>query len=121
MKQNQFEFKPFDQVLVRDVAQNDWKIDIFSHYAKKSDIPYVCVGSYYMQCIPYNDETKHLLGTSNPYEPKQKEIKYEVTYGFGKDLTVESFNEMEFKRFIGTAVCNNKDVKDFTVNMIIPD
>lgn len=121
MKQNQFEFKPFDQVLVRDDDQSVWKAGIYSHFENERSMSYICAGSVYAQCIPYNDETKHLLGTSNTYEPKQKEIKYEVTYGFGKDLTVESFNEMEFKRFIGTAVCHNKDVKDFTVNVIIPD
>lgn len=123
MKQNQFEFKPFDQVLVRDSDNDRWNPATFK-YVSISDKhrKYVCDGWIsWDQCIPYNDETKPLYLTTNPYEPKQKEIKYEVTYGFGKDLTVESFNETEFKRFIGTAVCHNKDVKDFTVNVIIPD
>lgn len=121
MEQNQFEFKPFDKVLVRDCNQDEWKVGIYSHYKINASFPHICVGSEYKQCIPYNDQTEHLIGTANDYKSKQKEIKYEVTFGFGKDLTVESFNEMEFKRFIGTAVCHNKDVKDFTVNMIIPD
>ena len=115
------QFKPFDQVLVRDGDDKKWYPAIYRYHDEHyPDFPHVCDIMGWKQCIPYNDETKHLLGTSNPYEPK-KEIKYEVTYGFGKDLTVESFNEMEFKRFIDTAVCNNKDVKDFTVNVIIPD
>ena len=120
MKQNQFEFKPFDKVLVRDNDDSAWYPAHYKYYEPTEECPHICDTLGWKQCIPYNDETKHLLGTSNPYEPK-KEIKYEVTYGFGKDLTVESFNEMEFKRFIDTAVCNNKDVKDFTVNVIIPD
>lgn len=120
MKQNQFEFKPFDKILVRDSDQSNWKVGIFSHYDEKSNT-YVCVGSYYTQCIPYNEETAHLLGTNEPYQPKQKEIKYTVTYGFGKDLTVTSYTEEEFKKFINVAVINNKDVQYFTVEMIIPD
>lgn len=122
MKQNQFEFKLFDQVLVRDNDNDKWYPAFYRrHNERDPDFPHVCDNMKWKQCIPYNDETKHLANTSNPYESKQKEIKYEVTFGFGKNLTVESFNEMEFKRFIGTAVCHNKDVKDFTVNMIIPD
>lgn len=121
MKQNQFEFKPFDQVLVRDEDDQSWSPATYKFY-DDDDSMHACDGFIrWKQCIPYNDETKHLANTTNPYEPKQKEIKYEVTFGFGKNLTVESFNEMEFKRFIGTAVCHNKDVKDFTVNVIIPD
>lgn len=121
MKQNQFEFKPFDQVLVRDDDQSIWKAGIYSHFENKRSMSYICVGSVYAQCIPYNDETKHLLGTSNPYKPKQKEPIYEVEFGFGKKLTKWSYTEKEFKEFINIAVCNNKDIKNFSVNVIIPD
>lgn len=120
MEQNQFKFKPFDKVLVRDTNESIWKAGIYSHYEEKSDV-YVCVGSHYTQCIPYNEETQHLIGTCKPYQPKVKETTYEVTYGFGNNLTVESYTEEEFKNFINVAVCNNKDIKDFTVNIIIPD
>jgi hypothetical protein len=123
MKQNQFKFEPFDQVLVRDFDDRKWNPATYKYYDKDtSDLPHVCDGFIrWAQCIPYNNETKHLRGTDKPYKPKQKEIRYEVTYGFGEDLAVELFNEMEFKKFIDVAVCNNKDIKDFTVNMIIPD
>lgn len=74
MKQNQFEFKPFDQVLVRDTEQGNWKVGIYSHYEKESAMPYVCIGSFYAQCIPYNENTAHLVGTNKPYgnEPSQE-------------------------------------------------
>lgn len=117
-KQNQF--KPFDKILVRDSDQSNWKVGIFSHYDEKSNT-YVCVGSYYTQCIPYNEETQHLIGTCKPYQPKVKETTYKVTYGFGNTLTCIPYTEEEFKNFINIAVCNNKDIKDFTVNVIIPD
>lgn len=61
------------------------------------------------------------FGTNKQYNPNIKEPKYEVTYGFGDNLTVDSYTEEEFKHFINIAVCNNKDVKNFSVNIIIPD
>lgn len=61
-------FEPFQKVLVRDGKGHDWIADFFSHYAKDQKFPYVCVGSQWEYCIPYNEQTKHLLGTSDNYE-----------------------------------------------------
>lgn len=56
-------FKPFQKVLVRDAKDEVWKADYFSHYEEDDKIaPYVCVGSYFKQCIPY-EGSEHLLGT----------------------------------------------------------
>lgn len=122
MKQNQFEFKPFDKVLTRNDDRQIWHVSIYSHYQPNMLIKkHRCIDDAYEQCIPYNEETQHLIGTNKPYQPKKKEIRYEVTFGFGEDLTVKSYTEEEFKNFINIAVINNKDIKDFTVNMIIPD
>ena len=56
--------KPFDRVLVK--VGSCWRIEWFSHmYEYKGDIYYACSWSDYKECIPYNDETKHLLGTSD--------------------------------------------------------
>lgn len=56
--------KPFDRVLVRDSGQH-WCCDLFSHIVKKeATYPYLCVGSAFEYCIPYNDDTKHLVGTT---------------------------------------------------------
>lgn len=60
-------FEPFQKVLTRDKEENDWIADFFSHYDKDQDFPYVCVGAKWKYCIPYNDSTKHLLGTSDDY------------------------------------------------------
>lgn len=61
-------FKPFDKVLVRDAKDEVWKADYFSHYEEGDKIaPYVCVGSYFRQCIPYED-SEHLLGTDKSPE-----------------------------------------------------
>ena len=56
--------KPFDRVLVRDSSQH-WCCDLFSHIVKKEPTyHYLCVGSAFEYCIPYNDDTKHLVGTT---------------------------------------------------------
>ena len=57
--------KPFDKVLAR-CSDYKWVCDMFSHYDKsKRVMPYLCVGGFYEICIPYNDETKHLVGTTD--------------------------------------------------------
>lgn len=56
-------FKPFDKVLVRDCDTNGtWKIELFSHRSK--DGWFICVGSCYCQCIPF-EGNEHLLGTTD--------------------------------------------------------
>ena len=57
--------KPFDKVLVR-IGKNDykWSCDLFS-YINNGTYKYHCVGYCAKYCIPYNDETKHLLGTTD--------------------------------------------------------
>ena len=53
--------KPFDKVLVRDNINNPWICDHFS-YINHADI---CITTVrYKYCIPYNDDTKHLIGTT---------------------------------------------------------
>ena len=57
-------FQPFDKVLVKDYLHNYWRAVIFSHMDEHSHMA-ECDCLYWKQCIPYNDETKHLVGTSN--------------------------------------------------------
>ena len=57
--------QPFDKVLVRDINSEKWKIQLFSHIIKDCfPSEYHCIGSCYNFCIPYNDDTKHLVGTN---------------------------------------------------------
>jgi len=54
--------KPFDKVLVKDYG-TPWNIDFFSNERNKR---YRCLGAgYWKYCVPYNDDTKHLLGTTD--------------------------------------------------------
>lgn len=55
--------QPFDKVLVRDGTAECWMCDIYSHKLK-DDKFYVCISNEYYYCIPYNEETKHLVGTT---------------------------------------------------------
>lgn len=57
--------QPFDKVLVRDINSEKWKIQLFSHIIKDCfPYEYHCIGSCYNFCIPNNDDTKHLVGTT---------------------------------------------------------
>ena len=66
--------KPFDRVLVRDNDEQMWTADMFSFYNEKHVYPFMCVGHYTNQCIPY-DQNKHLLGTTNKCEDFYKTWK----------------------------------------------
>lgn len=54
--------QPFDKVLVRTELKGVWNIDLFSY---KKDPFAVCLDTAINDCIPYNEETKHLLGTND--------------------------------------------------------
>ena len=57
--------KPFDKVLVRDDNNEAWFCTIFSHLQSKDcGYPYNTASGIYFCCIPYNDDTKHLVGTT---------------------------------------------------------
>ena len=56
--------KPFDKVLGGDYGLK-WGVDFFSHTCNDEYHPYRCVGNIYKYCIPYNDDTKHLVGTKD--------------------------------------------------------
>lgn len=56
--------QPFDKVLVRDDRKDIWGACLFSHPGNNlSDGWFVCDNTYWHYIIPYNDDTKHLVGT----------------------------------------------------------
>ena len=55
--------KPFDRVLARNHGSHRWACDLFSDIIDGDECMYHCIGSYYRYCIPYNDDTKHLVDT----------------------------------------------------------
>ena len=60
------EFKPFDKVVVRCSEADRWSIDFFSYKVHNG---YICTGdAWFGYCLPYNDETAHLLGTADDWK-----------------------------------------------------
>lgn len=69
-------FELFDKVLVKGPSENDtWFPNFFFQECKDSkDYRYVTIcGKYYTYCVPYNDKTKHLVGTTLPYDEKDND------------------------------------------------
>ena len=56
--------QPFDKVLVRDSPLSKWRPDFFGFLVQYEKY-IICASSFWYQCIPYNEETKHLLGTKD--------------------------------------------------------
>ena len=56
--------KAFDKVLVRNFKSSKWRCDHFSYFKEDDDYHYMASTSYAF-CVPYNDETKHLIGTTD--------------------------------------------------------
>lgn len=70
VKKNRFDPKTlmaFDKVLARDTENTNWRGTLFSHYNKSDGVSYPCVtvGEVFSVCIPYNEDTKHLVGTDD--------------------------------------------------------
>ena len=58
--------KPFNRVLVRDYITDAWQCDIFSYLIDGDNVyKYSTIGSVVKCCIPYNDDTQHLVGTKD--------------------------------------------------------
>lgn len=66
-KKKECPFKEGDKVLVRD-SDTSWRFDVFQHYEENACYSYECLGSEYEQCIPLNEHTWKLLGTTDEYE-----------------------------------------------------
>ena len=56
---------PFDRILVRDNNDEIWNCNFFSHIREMVVYKFTTITSSYKQCIPYNDDTKHLVGTTD--------------------------------------------------------
>ena len=56
---------PFDKVLVRNDSREIWRCDFSANVSDDNvEYPYVAINESVMYCIPYNDDTKHLVGTT---------------------------------------------------------
>lgn len=114
MEKQQFEFKPFDKVLVRDEDYNPWKADFYSHKCENTNYPHVTINGEFKQCIPYNAETAHLVNTCKPHERKIFIVSWPTSNGQHR----EEYTDEEFENFIKIAVLRNKDIQNFNVRKI---
>lgn len=63
-KLNPNTLQPFDKVLVKEEEEEEyWTGDLFLYFDNSSSYQFVGIQNSYKCCIPFNDETKHLLGT----------------------------------------------------------
>lgn len=56
--------RPFDKVLVRDSHSGTWRGTFFTILEMGDEYAVVAMTSSWMYAVPYNEDTKHLLGTS---------------------------------------------------------
>lgn len=52
----------YNKVLVRDANDREWTAMLFSHINAKGKV--IVAGCTWEQVIPYNDDTRHLVGTT---------------------------------------------------------
>lgn len=66
-KFDQKTLQPYTKVLVRDSNKSQWRCTFYSHLIEDDETMYKYVTAYniYKYCIPYNDDTKHLVGTTD--------------------------------------------------------
>lgn len=58
--------KAFDKVLVKHEKSDKWFCGFFSHIDESYEVyKYATEKNHYEKCIPYNDDTKHLVGTTD--------------------------------------------------------
>ena len=56
--------KPFDKVLVRDSDGCRWRCAFYSHTRENKEYKYMTMHLGYKRCIPYNNDTEHLIDTT---------------------------------------------------------
>ena len=57
--------QPFDKVLAKDGQNYRWRCTFYSHEREEEcTFKYETTDSIHKYCIPYNEDTKHLVGTT---------------------------------------------------------
>lgn len=56
---------PFNKVLVRNNLDDIWRPNFFGYINNENHKNISCFGFCWKYCIPYNEETKHLVGTKD--------------------------------------------------------
>ena len=62
------ELQPFAKVLVRNSEDEVWRPSFWGYRKGSNLFPYGTTSGVFKYCILYNEKTKHLLGTTEPYK-----------------------------------------------------
>lgn len=66
----EYEFKVGQPVIGVD-GRGEWRYDLFSHFNPNNhNGNYICSARSYRKCLPYNEQTAHLVGTRENWEDK---------------------------------------------------
>lgn len=60
--------QPFDKVFVRDIKTEVWRPSFWGYKNDSTLFSYATTSGMFRYCIPYNENTKHLLGTTESYK-----------------------------------------------------
>ena len=101
---NNYNFKPFDKVLVRDGNAYEWQPELF--YKINEEGKYCTLGNVeWSQCIPYKDN-EHLMDTANM--PEFTDLDNNILFGI--ELKVGYVLEFKDSHSAGVIVPTNKDL-----------
>ena len=72
-------FQPGQLVLVRNSDEHKWRLMHYSHFRNSADEHFFAtIGEHdYRYCLPFNEESKHLHNTTQPYEPPKPPVEHE--------------------------------------------
>lgn len=64
LKKKEYQFKPFEKVLVRDNETQKWRCAFYSHFEPRSAYCHVTTNCAYATCIPF-EGNEHLVNTTD--------------------------------------------------------
>lgn len=113
--ENNYNFKPFDKVLVRDKNKDVWRADFFEKCENStSGVFYQGMTTFWRQCIPY-EGNEHLLGTTDspqeecPKEEVEKQDEVNNNYGY----PVEYFKQKDL------VLCRDGEGKHWDIDVFL--
>lgn len=120
-------FEPGQLVLVRDADNDIWQLAHYD-YLRESGMHGVIGGFGWSQCIPFNEETKHLHRTSQPYDPPKPPVDEYKRFKCGEWVEVLYFEKWVKALFLfynGVLHCafvpsGNKPANTFAPDQIRP-
>lgn len=65
-KKKEYQFKPFEKVLVRDAESEEWGCTFYSHFNSKGRYHHITTGGMYTMCIPFEGNERLVGTTKNP-------------------------------------------------------